>query len=138
VAASRAVFLDTAGLIAAARPRDSLHGKAKVLLNQFERERVAGVTSDWVLTELLAGMSALGERQEGAAYVRWLMRMPHVRVIEATRDSWLDALALYEARHDKEWSLVDCHSILACKASKITRVLTSDHHFRQAGLVPLM
>jgi predicted nucleic acid-binding protein len=77
-------------------------------------------------------------RRQASQFVRGLMANPRVRVLPATHAGWLAALALYEARHDKEWSLVDCHSILACKASKITRVLTSDHHFRQAGLQPLM
>jgi len=45
--------------------------------------------------------------------------------------SFLDGLALYEARPDKEHSLADCVSMLAMQREAITEVLTDDDHFTQ-------
>ena len=46
-----------------------------------------------------------------------------------------EAWALLEARPDKEWSLVDASSFVIMKRFGITRALTTDHHFTQAGFV---
>ena len=47
--------------------------------------------------------------------------------------SFARALDLYEARPDKEYSLVDCMSMVVMRERGITHVLTNDHHFRQEG-----
>lgn len=41
-------------------------------------------------------------------------------------------------RPDKEWSLVDAISLVWMRRYGITEVLTSDHHFEQAGYVRLL
>ena len=43
------------------------------------------------------------------------------------------ALDLYSQRPDKEYSLVDCMSMVLMRERGITHVLTNDHHFRQEG-----
>jgi predicted nucleic acid-binding protein len=43
------------------------------------------------------------------------------------------AVALYEARPDKSYSLTDCRSMVAMRALGISEVLTNDHHFTQEG-----
>ena len=43
------------------------------------------------------------------------------------------ALALYESRLDKDYSLTDCRSMVALRALGISEVLTNDHHFTQEG-----
>jgi predicted nucleic acid-binding protein len=47
------------------------------------------------------------------------------------------ALALYESRPDKGYSLTDCRSMLALRGLGITDVLTNDHHFTQEGFTIL-
>lgn len=49
-----------------------------------------------------------------------------------------DALLRYEKYADKHWSLTDCLSINAMMVAGITDVLTTDHHFHQAGLNVLL
>lgn len=44
----------------------------------------------------------------------------------------------FAARPDKEWSLTDCLSMLVCQRLNITDILTSDHHFTQAGFKRLL
>jgi len=38
-------------------------------------------------------------------------------------------------RPDKEWSLVDCSSMVVMARRGIAEAFTSDHHFEQAGFV---
>jgi predicted nucleic acid-binding protein len=54
-------------------------------------------------------------------------------VIPQSRSSFLDALALYEARPDKAYSLTDCISMDVMRREGLTEVLTNDHHFTQEG-----
>lgn len=55
-------------------------------------------------------------------------------------DSEIDTQAwnLLEERLDKEWSLVDCSSMIIMQQRNITEVLTTDHHFIQAGFTTLL
>jgi predicted nucleic acid-binding protein len=50
-----------------------------------------------------------------------------------SRSSLLDALTLYEARPDKEYSLTDCIAMQVMRREGLTDVLTNDHHFTQEG-----
>jgi predicted nucleic acid-binding protein len=62
-----------------------------------------------------------------------LRNNPTVDVLPQTRADFDAALALYEARPDKEYSLTDCRSVLALRALGISEVLTNDRHFTQEG-----
>jgi len=39
---------------------------------------------------------------------------------------------------DKEWSLIDCISIIIAEEFRITDIFSNDHHFEQAGFNILM
>jgi predicted nucleic acid-binding protein len=69
--------------------------------------------------------------------VRRIQADPQVQVLPQTSADFQAALALYEARPDKEYSLTDCRSMLALRAFGMTEVLTNDHHFTQEGLTIL-
>lgn len=48
------------------------------------------------------------------------------------------ARELYAARRDKGFSLTDCESMLSCEDRSLSRVMTYDEHFEQAGFKALM
>jgi predicted nucleic acid-binding protein len=62
-------------------------------------------------------------------------RLFSIEVVPQSRQSFLDALALYEARPDKDYSLTDCASMTTMQAQAIKGVLTRDAHFLQEGFV---
>jgi predicted nucleic acid-binding protein len=45
---------------------------------------------------------------------------------------------LYRSRLDKEWGLTDCISFIVMEQRGITKALTTDLHFQQAGFAVLM
>ena len=98
------------------------------------------VTTEEVLTELLAGLSAKGDhlRSAAAALVRLVLADARVTVIHQTHQSFLDGLALYERRLDKQYSLVDCISMNVMRRLRVRQVLTNDRHFAQEGLTVLL
>jgi predicted nucleic acid-binding protein len=72
-----------------------------------------------------------------AAQVRALRNDPAIDVLPQSRADFDAALALYEARPDKGYSLTDCRSMVALRTLGISEVLTNDHHFTQEGFTIL-
>ena len=91
------------------------------------------VTHDAVLTEVLAYFSGYGTgaRTEAVGIVRRVMY--EFEVIPASRALFAAALDRYAARPDKEYSHVDCMSMVLMEKRGIHHILTNDHHFAQAG-----
>ena len=126
-------FADTVYWVARINPRDQWHATYRA---------VGGpglVTTDEVLDEVLAHFSAFGPamRSRAAAIIRRILDHPDIEVVPQSRQSFLDALALYEARPDKAYSLTDCASMATMRARGITEVLTRDAHFTREGFALL-
>jgi len=128
----RGYFIDTWYLIALADLSDSHHRQAKRL--DVTISGISLVTHDAILTEFLTYFAAGGRnsRSKAAAFVLNLLRRSDYRV-ERASDLFETALSLYSKRPDKEYSLVDCMSMVLMRERGITHVLTNDHHFRQEG-----
>src|SRR5581483_8268020 len=131
------LFADAFYWVALIFPRDIFH--AKVLSFSASLGPARLVTTDEVLTEVLNHFSHLGPiwRGKAAALVHNVRSNLDVDVLPQTRADFDAALALYEARLDKEYSLTDCRSMLALRALGLTEVLTNDHHFTQEGFTIL-
>jgi predicted nucleic acid-binding protein len=126
-------FVDTFYLIALAHPRDRWHGRALTFSQALPVHHL--YTVDEVLTEFLAACSGSGAtiRQRAARTVRQALSAPQWTVVPQTRTLFLEGLALYEARLDKEYSLTDCIAMQVMRREGLTEVLTNDHHFTQEG-----
>lgn len=91
-------------------------------------------TTEEVLTEVLAFCSSdEGLRADATKIVRRILSAPSVRVVPQSHESFLDGLALYEARPDKGYSLTDCVSMETMRREGLVEVLTNDRHFEQEG-----
>jgi predicted nucleic acid-binding protein len=130
-----AVFADTAYYLALISPRDALHARA-VELSRVLTEPV--VTTAWVVQELADGLCSPPAR---VGFLRLLAAMqadPNTSLVEPDPALWRRGLALYRSRPDKHWSLTDCLSFDVMRQRQISRALTSDRHFTQAGFVALL
>jgi len=134
----KSVFADTHFWIAFLDARDPWHAKAGAISQGLGR--VWTVTTDAVLSEVLTFLSAYGveTRRRAAAFARGALARPDVEVVPQTRETFLSALALYEARPDKTYSLVDCLSMQIMRERRIRQILTHDQHFAQEGFTVLM
>lgn len=122
-------FADTWFFIARFDRDDSHHRQAVRLAARYPS--AAFVTHDSVLMELLAYFSAHGAaaRRKAVDVVRDLVLT--TEVIPGSRTLFTAALDLYATRLDKEYSLVDCMSMVLMRERGITHILTNDHHFTQ-------
>jgi predicted nucleic acid-binding protein len=131
------VFADTFYWLAVARPRDPWHVPVMRWATANRGTRI--VTTDEVLTEFLNALSGTGPtgRSYAAATVHDVRSDPQLDVLPQSRADFDAALALFEARPDKGYSLTDCRSMLALRDHGLTDVLTNDHHFTQEGFTIL-
>lgn len=90
-------------------------------------------TSEWVLAEFLSACARRPLRKPGIVAVKSLYESALTNIVRADHATFDQAWSLFRARPDKDWSLIDCTSIVLCKRLGVSRVFTADHHFRQAG-----
>jgi uncharacterized protein len=133
----RVLFADAFYWVALIFPRDTFHARVQAFSATLGPARL--VTTDEVLTEVLSHFSHLGPiwRAKTAALVHDVRTNPNVDVLPQSRADFDAALALYEARLDKGYSLTDCRSMTALRALGLSEVLTNDHHFTQEGFTIL-
>jgi predicted nucleic acid-binding protein len=131
------LFGDTFYWVAVLSPGDPFHARVMAWGRYAGTTRL--ITTDEVLTEVLNWFSGAGPywRGKAAIFVHNLRGDPDVDVLPQTRADFDAALALYEARPDKEYSLTDCRSMLAMRSLALTEALTNDHHFTQEGFTIL-
>lgn len=124
-------FADTWYFIALLMPRDGHHHRARTLQTTLARAIV--VTHEGVLTELLSYFAGRGVEARRLAAETARRALGDMTVVPVDHAVFMRALGRYEQRHDKEYSLVDCTSMVVMEQLGITHVLTNDHHFRQEG-----
>ena len=126
------VFADTFYWVALIHRKDASN---KAVLEWSGRAApVLLFTTEEVLTEVLAFCSSdQGLRIDATRIVRSIMTAGTVRVVSQSHQSFLDGLALYEARPDKGYSLTDCISMQTMRREGLTEALTNDRHFEQEG-----
>ncbi len=96
------------------------------------------VVTEFVLTEIADGLSAVKFRREAAQIIYELQTSVFVEVVPAASELYSRGLQLYEQRQDKDWGLTDCILFVVMTDKNLTDALTSDEHFRQAGFNALL
>jgi len=126
-------FVDTFYWVALSDPRDQWHTRDLTFSRSLSDYQL--YTVDEVLSEYLTFYSASSPhvRDDAVQTVRHILHDPHVTVMPQSHASFLDALAFYASRLDKQYSLTDCVSMQAMRREGLTDVLTNDHHFTQEG-----
>ncbi|MCI5131731.1 MAG: PIN domain-containing protein [Candidatus Electrothrix sp. EH2] len=125
-------FLDTSYLIAITHKRDQYHEKAAAVSKTLEKP-VRLVTTSAVLMEFGNMLSSVRLRSKAFNYIRLLKNDVYTQVVPVSEQLFESGLTMFGKYHDKEWGLVDCISFLVMKERGITRALSSDVHFEQAG-----
>jgi hypothetical protein len=83
-------------------------------------------------------MSRANLRAPASKVIRSILRATGFVVVELSPEDWHDAMKRWQQITDKDWSLVDCHSMLLCEQRAIELVFTADRHFSQAGFRALL
>lgn len=96
------------------------------------------LTTAWVLTEVADAMAGPGLRQVFLRLLETLKADPNCTIVPPTEALFDQGVRFYGDRPDKDWSLTDCISFVVMRQHGITRALTGDRHFEQAGFQALL
>jgi uncharacterized protein len=124
------IFIDTSYIIAIINERDQYHNQALNLANLYLDHPI--VVTDSIILEIANSLSRR-YKTEAIQVIEEFLSSEDVEVVRLTIDTFEQAFNLYKTRQDKEWGLVDCISFTVMKDRNISRVLTFDQHFTQAG-----
>ena len=132
------LFADTVFWFGLARNRDQHRARAKAWDAWLETEGARIVTTEAVLWEWLNAAADVQTRQAAVAGYRQLQQELRLTIVPFTKERISKAVKLYEARHDKGWSLTDCLSFNVMQEMQLSCALTTDRHFVQAGFRALL
>lgn len=129
----KAVFADTLYWVALINIRDQWHARALAAGQTLGNTPI--VTTSDVLIEVLNFYAEGGTllRNTAITDVRDTLLNLQIEVMMQTPQRFHAALALYESRHDKGYSLTDCISMNVMRERGLNDVLTHDGHFKQEG-----
>lgn len=129
------IGVDTGFFLALCQPRDALHRRAqawaKVVVEPL-------LVPEQVLWETINALSQPVDRPKAHALFQFVRGSAAYEIVPASADLFEKGVLLHEQRSDKEWSLTDCISFLILTDRSISRALTHDHHFEQAGFEALL
>jgi predicted nucleic acid-binding protein len=134
----RPIFLDTAYVNALVNTRDQWHDAAVQWQRKLSTEKRRLVTTEFVLVEIADGLAAVRFRGQAVQVIAALQASTLVEIIPASSQLFTAALELYRSRGDKDWGLTDCASFVVISERGLSEALTTDDHFRQAGLRALL
>lgn len=132
--AANDLFIDTSGWAYYLDRQNLLHPSIVALVKQTIVERRRLVTTNYIITELVALLSSRYHLPRSQV-ITAIKRDASVEMVYIERTIDDEAWALLESRLDKEWSLVDACSFVIMSRFGIKEALTTDHHFTQAGFL---
>ena len=138
---ARVIYVDSSYLIALLDSGDeNFEAAHRLRLRFLQDQQLVLVTVRDALNELLAHFSRSGSstRRQIARFVRRALTDPRYRIESVDPDLYDDALDLYENRHDKRYSMVDCLGMTIMRRDGIDEVVTTDRDFVQEGFANLM
>ena len=133
------VFVDTAGWGYYLHSGDPLHNQTVSVIQDAVRQGRRLITTNYILAELITILDRYRlSRQMIMVAINALKADPRVEIIHIEVAADTEAWALLGARLDKQWSLVDASSFVLMQRFGLSEVVTTDHHFSQAGFVRLI
>ena len=134
----KALFADAFYWVALLNPQDQWHQTARDAAEEYASSRL--VTTEAVLMEVLNFFAAFRTemREAAAKTAQDILDDDRIAVVPSLHRTFMDGLELYEARTDKNDSMVDCMSMQVMRDQDLRDVLTHDQHFEQGGFPPLL
>ena len=141
------VFADTYYWLGMLDRRDPYHEQVMGFSGRLRGRPI--ITSELVLIEFLDAVSGarFHLREGGVMLVESIRANPGITVMPLSQTTVTEALKTYSRcpvkvghnglKRSLGWSLTDCASFQIINERGIRDALTADHHFKQAGFVPL-
>lgn len=135
---NKSCFVDTVCWIALLNKSELIHDQVDAKYRDLLTAGYDLVTTTSVLNETANSLSSKPFRVAVSNFYHRINSSLHIEIVFTDKRLWNTAWQLYEMHKDKEWSLTDCISMVVMKERQISEVMTTDHHFEQAGFVKLL
>ena len=135
---NKEIFVDTSGFYALLVKKDNKHNDAITILKEASYQKRCFVTTDYVLDETTTLLRMRGLNHLIKEFLESILSS------KACRIEWMDANRFEETRilflkyDDHDWSFTDCFSFIVMRELKLTKALSKDKHFTEAGTEPLL
>ncbi|WP_027718472.1 type II toxin-antitoxin system VapC family toxin [Desulfovirgula thermocuniculi] len=137
----RCVFIDTAGWLALGNKSDQWHSRAVQVYQQIAREGWHRLTTDAVIIEVCNALRKPSLRPLATTLTDNIFkaeRLGYLEIVHVSTELIHQGLVLFRKRKDKDWSLTECISFVLMEQRGISRALTTDQRFEQAGFERLL
>ncbi len=132
------VFMDSAGFLALWDMGDEHHAAAVTLQAELTRKRRRFFTTEYVVDETITLLLVRHSHAAAVDFLDTIERSESLRLEWIGPDRFHAAGKLFRKHEDKEWSFTDCVSFATMHELQVRDAFTTDHHFKQAGFVPLL
>lgn len=132
------VFVDTSALIALGNTRDQFHPQAQQIFKELVLARSRFITTNAIIFELTNAFSSVQYKSTAIKLIDMINNSKSWSVITIDEDLTTKGMSRFRKMLDKDWSLVDCISMIISEDIGITKIFSNDHHFEQAGFVILL
>lgn len=135
---STLVFVDSSALIALGNRRDEYHKLAKKRFKEIEDAKKKFITTHGVILEVANTFSSAKYKPIAIRLIEHVSQSEKWKIRNIDNELMEKGVEEFKRMKDKDWSLVDCISIIISKEHQIIDVMTNDHHFEQAGFTILL
>lgn len=132
------VFVDTSALIALGNKRDVFYHQAKQIRRKLVQSQRTFLTTNLVIVEFCSAFSSAKFRSIAIDLVESIKQSNKWEYIHVDKDLMERGFERFKRMRDKDWSLVDCISIIVAEGFGAPEIFTNDHHFEQAGFKILL
>lgn len=132
------IFLDTSYAIALSVESDSNHQRALSIAASLEAGQAHLITTRGILLEIGNSLSRHRYRNAAIRLLTALDSDPTIEVVGITYDLYTRGFELFQHRSDKDWGIIDCISFILMQERGVSKALTADVHFEQAGFIALL
>ena len=131
------LFLDSSYVIALEITNEQNHQSALTYWQTLSRQDTNLVTTSYIFDEIVTFFNSRRLHNKAVEVGKRLLNSSSVKLLHVDRTLFLEAWELFQKYDDKSYSLTDCISFVVMRKRKISKALTFDNHFVQAGFVKL-
>ena len=132
------VFMDSAGFFALWDAADEHHAAATRLQAALAGKHRRFLTTEYIVDETVTLLLVRHSHAAAVDFLDTIERSESLRLEWIGPERFHAAGALFRKHADKEWSFTDCVSFATMRELQVRDAFTTDHHFQQAGFVPLL
>ncbi|MBF0229859.1 MAG: type II toxin-antitoxin system VapC family toxin [Desulfamplus sp.] len=127
------LFIDSGYFIALEALDDQNHKIASIHWKTLCKSLPQLLTTSYVFDEVITFFNSKGKHDKAVELGKNILDSPAIKLIHINEALFNKSWEYLKQHDDKTYSFTDCTSFVLMKQRKITKALTFDRHFKQAG-----